>query len=134
MLPLKVHVPDVLYHHCSSDNDKRFARELKRAREVILPKILETYGPNSPEYKNAKRALDSYGDPGKDNGVSISFGTVSTDTGDRDGGARRVTDENGKAGVVGQSIPRGIRMTTNLLEQSLTKALMRPIALLLRHN
>lgn len=54
----------------TDEQKKQFEAALNKAKGY-LNKIAETYGKNSNEYKKAERALNSYGKPGEDNGVTV---------------------------------------------------------------
>lgn len=76
--PLRFVDPSGLYEcpdskDCSSDNDRKFERHLRKAQEHLV-KIGKKYGIDSTTYVNAKRALDAYGRKGEVNGITVSFG------------------------------------------------------------
>ena len=78
--PLRFTDPTGLYVFDSSVDDtqrKQFNEAFAKAQEQ-LKKIGELYKTDSKEYKAAKRALDVYGDPGVDNGVTISGAQLGT--------------------------------------------------------
>jgi hypothetical protein len=71
--PLALIDPTGLYVFDSSvdpEQRKRFIAALAQAK-ANLEKIAATYGQNSKEYNQAKRAVDVYGAEGKANGVTI---------------------------------------------------------------
>jgi RHS repeat-associated protein len=57
-------------NNVTDEQKKQFEEALDQAKSY-LKKIKETYGPNSNEYKKAERALNAYGKPGEDNGVTV---------------------------------------------------------------
>jgi RHS repeat-associated protein len=76
--PLRFIDPSGLYEydaHATNEQKKRFEAQLKAARQA-LNKIAKRYGTEHNEYKDAKRRLDSYGDPNKANGVIVALGAT----------------------------------------------------------
>jgi RHS repeat-associated protein len=61
---------------CTSQNDKNFAKGLAAAQDAANG-LKDQYGDDSDEYKNAQRAIDSYGAQGVDNGVDVKFADTS---------------------------------------------------------
>jgi hypothetical protein len=74
--PLKFTDPTGLYE-CSgtAEQCKTFQDGLDAAR-AKLADIEKKYTKDSDEYRDAVRALNAYGDPGKANGVVVKFGTL----------------------------------------------------------
>jgi hypothetical protein len=58
---------------CSSDNDKKFAQSLADARNAA-------WNLSGADLLNAMNAINSYGDAGKDNGVTVGFNSNLTDS------------------------------------------------------
>ena len=69
---------------CDSKNDQAFAKSLADA-QTAANNIKDQYGAGSSEYKNAQRAINSYGAEGVDNGVNVRFDSNVT------GGATEVS-------------------------------------------
>jgi len=61
---------------CSSDNDKKFEAARQLAIRDKLAQIEKRYGEGSTEYQDALKAVNSYGDAGKANGIVVGFGTL----------------------------------------------------------
>jgi RHS repeat-associated protein len=82
--PLAFNDPSGMYtcsdsKNCSSDADKRFEQQ-RQAAIKKLADIEKRYGTNSKEYTDAARAVNAYGDPNKDNGVIVNFGSLAAGT------------------------------------------------------
>jgi hypothetical protein len=80
--PLKFVDPSGLYEYAAGTTDdqkKKFETALQKGKETLAA-IGKKYGTDSKEYKDAARALNSYGDPNKANGVTVKFGALDKGT------------------------------------------------------
>lgn len=87
----------------TEDERERF-RVAFKAAQSDLTMIGEKFGLDSSEYTEAKRALDSYGKEGVDNGVTVSVGTLKNTN------ANAETDVSRGIGQISTDNPNGQRI------------------------
>lgn len=78
--PLRFIDPSGLYEYEASATKKqreRFESQLSAAKKN-LGKIAKRYRADSPEYIDAQRAINAFGDPNQANGVIVAFGATVT--------------------------------------------------------
>ncbi len=80
----------------SDEQKKQFEAALKQGQDN-LKKVEAKYGKDSDQYTKAAKALNSYGDPGKDNGVVVSFDR-------KEGGGYTEATKDAKGKVVGINV------------------------------
>jgi len=82
-------------YECSGTEKECKQFEAGRVKAIEqLSKIEKRYGKDSTEYKDAVRALNSYGTLGDKNGVTVQFGTLDGNILGETGGTLKKTGEN----------------------------------------
>ena len=99
----------------SPEQKEKFRAALNAARADLI-KVGQKYGTDSKQYTEAKRALDIYGDEGKDNGVTVSVGEMHPEN----KGANAETSVSNKVGPKNKALnPNGQRINIKFSEKGI---------------